>query len=86
MFNFFDEIKDKCHDMQNKVMPYKIILVGDYLLYFEGKNKLITLGSSEVVFKAKDNIISVLGDELKIKEIQTDTLTIIGKIKSIESV
>ena len=84
MFNFFNELKDKCYELKGKITPYKLIEMGDFLVYFEGENKLITLSADEIVFKSKSDIISVVGKDLKIKSIQEDNITIIGKIKKIE--
>ena len=84
MFNFFDEIKDRCSELKDRTSPYKIVEMGDFLVYFEGENKLMTLTSSEIVFKSKKDIISVCGENLKIKDIHNDNLTIVGKIQKIE--
>lgn len=61
-------------------------MLGDYLLYVEGFASIITLSSEAVVFKVKTGVISVFGDNLSIKEITPNTITICGKIKQVERV
>ena len=86
MFNFFDEIKSKCKCAKDAIFPYKIIQLGNQIVHFVGNNKLMTFTSTEIVFKTNNDIIMVVGDNLYIKDIQQDCLTIMGKIQKIERV
>lgn len=86
MFNFFDSLKQKYQIIQSKISPEQSVMLGDYLLYVEGFASIITLSSEAVVFKVKTGVISVFGDNLSIKEITPNTITICGKIKQVERV
>ena len=84
MFNFFNEIKEKCNEIKSLVLPYKIIQLGGHMVYFEGMAKLITISSKEVIIKASSDIISIVGEKLQVKEMAEDNLTIIGKVFKVE--
>lgn len=86
MFNFFDELKKKYKVVCEKLIPYQIVMMGNYLLYYEGVAQIMTLTTNAIVFKVKDGVITVKGEELEIKDITSNTLTIIGKILSVERV
>ena len=86
MFNFFNELKKKYLSISNKICPYQMVMMGDYLLYVEGNVTIMTLSTNNIVFKLKDCICTVCGMGLGIKEITENTLTIIGKISQIERV
>lgn len=86
MFNFFDSLKQKYQIIQSKISPEQCVMLGDYLLYVEGFASIVTLSSEAVVFKVKSGVISVFGDNLSIKEITPNTITICGKIKQVERV
>lgn len=84
MFNFFDEIKNKCKNVQEKIAPYQCVLIGSYLLYVEGFSALMTYTEKTIVFKVKGGIITVCGDNLSLKELSLNTITIQGKIVHLE--
>ena len=86
MFNFFDEIKTKFKDVQGKIAPYECVMLGGFLLYVEGFLSLITYSPETVVFKVKGGAITVVGNNLTIKEMSPSTITISGKISKVECV
>ena len=86
MFNFFHELKSKCKEFQNRLSPYQVIMVGDYILYVEGKINLMTLSEETIVFKVTDGVIIVNGKKLALKDISENTITITGKICGWEKV
>lgn len=86
MFNFFLELKNKCNNLKDKIVPYQLVMVGDSLLYVEGKITLMTLSMETIVFKVDNLIITVSGKNLTLKDITQNTITIVGKICSWEKV
>lgn len=86
MFNFFDELKAKYDKCINKISPYQMVMMGDFLLYFEGELTIMTLTTESIVFKVKGGVCTVSGKGLQIKDITSNTLTIIGKIETVERV
>ena len=86
MFNFFSELKNKCTNLAKKIAPHQIVMVGDYLMYVEGKLNLMTLSAENIVFKVNGGVIIVKGKNLNLKDISENTLTIAGKICSWEIV
>ena len=61
-------------------------MLGDYLLYMEGFSGIITLSQDSVVFRVKSGVVSVFGENLSIKEMSPNTITVCGKIKQVERV
>ena len=80
MFNFFSEIKNKFKETMSKTSPYQIVTMGDFLMYVEGAINLMTLSKENIVFKVNGGVIVVSGENLSLKEITTNTLSIVGKI------
>lgn len=84
MFNFFNEIKNKYKNLENKLAPFQCVMLGNFLLYVEGFKSLISYTDDLVVFKVKEGVITVSGENLFLKEMSCGTITIEGKIKSME--
>ena len=86
MFNFFSEIKKGVSEIKGKISPYQLVMVGDNLLYVEGKINLMTLSQEVIVFKVDGGVIIVNGKNLGLKELTENTIKIFGKICSWEKV
>ena len=86
MFNFFSEITGKFADAKKRITPYQIVMVGDFLMYIEGKISLMTLGRENIVFKVADGVVIISGKDLTVKDISKTTLVICGKISSWEKI
>lgn len=84
MFNFFNEIKSKFKGMQDVVLPYQSIMLGNFLLYVEGFSSLITYTKETIVFKVKSGVLTIFGKDLQIKEMSPSTITITGTISQVE--
>lgn len=80
MFNFFSELKEKCENLKDKISPYQIVMVGDFLFYLEGDLTLMTLTKENIVIKVKNGVIIITGENLSIKDLTSNTITILGKI------
>lgn len=81
MFNFFDEIKK---ELNVSLEDYQCVLLGGNVLYVEGHKGLVKLSSELVIFKTKKKLVSVSGQNLKLKVLSKTTLSIIGEIEHIE--
>ena len=86
MFNFFAELKERFVDIKDKVNPYQIIMMGDFLMYVEGIVSLMTMQKESIVFKVNGGVIIVSGKDLNIKDLTNNTLAITGKIFSWEKI
>ena len=86
MFNFFDSLKQKYKVLTDKISPEQCVMLGDYLLYVEGFTGIVSLADTAVVFRVKSGVVSVFGENLSIKEISPNTITICGTIKQVERV
>lgn len=84
MFNFFNEIKSKFKGMQDVVLPYQSVMLGNFLLYVEGFSSLITYTKETIVFKVKSGVLTIFGKDLQIKEMSPSTITITGTISQVE--
>lgn len=84
MFNFFNEIKSKFKGMQDVVLPYQSVMLGNFLLYVEGFSSLITYTKKTIVFKVKSGVLTIFGKDLQIKEMSPSTITITGTISQVE--
>lgn len=84
MFNFFNEIKSKFKGMQDVVLPYQSVMLGNFLLYVEGFSSLITYTKETIVFKVKSGVLTIFGKDLQIKEMSPSTITITGAISQVE--
>ena len=82
MFNFFSEIKNELK-LPSFEEGYNLVNINGKAVYIEGHKGLVSLSDELVRFKVKDKIISVTGEELKLKILSSVTLSITGEIKSI---
>ena len=82
MFNFFSEIKNELK-LPNFEGGYNLVNINGKAVYVEGHKGLVSLSNELVRFKVKDKIISVNGRELKLKILSSVTLSVTGKIDSI---
>ncbi len=85
MFFLFDEISKMSGlpmDMINK--GFRMINFSNRAVYIEGYTALIDAEPNEIGVKLKKGIIKLNGDDLKIKNMNLDTLLVTGDIKQIE--
>ena len=67
-------------------LNYRIINLGGNSLYLEGIRSVVSLCENEMLFQLKKNSIKVVGEELKIKYLDSSTCVIVGKIKAVEEI
>ncbi len=82
MFNFFSEIKNELK-LPNFDGGYNLVNINGKAIYVEGHKGLVSLSEQMVKFRVKDKIISVEGEDLKLKILSSVTLSITGEIKNI---
>lgn len=84
MFNFFNEIKSKFDLAVEGINEYKIINISNKILYVEGQKGIIAITDSLINFKVYHAVITIYGNNLKVKECTNDTLAICGEILKVE--
>lgn len=85
MFNFFQEIKKELK-LPEIDGSYNIVNINGKAVYVEGQKGLVSLSDNLVMFKVKSKIVNVYGSNLKLKELSSQTLSIVGEIDKIEVV
>lgn len=85
MFSFFEEIA-KLSGMSYDVFNnnFKIINFGNKVIFIQQYKNIITFENVEITIKLKHGIVKVLGENLKIKNMNEGSIIISGNIKSLE--
>ena len=85
MFSFFEEIA------KLSMVPYevfnsnfKIINFGNKVIYIEQFKNIVTFEPTEITVKLARGIVKILGENLKIKNMNTSSIIISGNITSLE--
>ncbi len=85
MLNFLEEISYLTglpFDYINN--GFRVINLSNRAVYVEGFTALIDVCSQEIGIKLKKGIIKLLGDNLKVKNMNLETIVVTGDIKSVE--
>lgn len=85
MFNFFDELKSSLNLTFDAVGSFNLVNISNKVVYIEGQKGILKISSEQIIVKVKSGQICITGQDLVIKRITNTTLTIIGKIKQMES-
>lgn len=85
MFNFFNELTSSLNLEFDAVGSFNLVNISNKIVYIEGQKQILKISSEQVIVKVKNGEIHITGQDLVIKRITNTTLTIIGKIKQIES-
>ncbi len=86
MFNFFDEIVSDFGLEVDFVNSFNLINMSNRLVYVEGQKGIVLISDDAISFRVKKGIVTICGQNLRIKRITNTTLTLVGNIKKIESV
>ncbi|MBE7076890.1 MAG: hypothetical protein E7374_03240 [Clostridiales bacterium] len=62
---------------------YRIVNVGGKSLYVEGIKNLVDLKSEQIQFGLKNHLLTIVGNNLKIKYLDKTTAVIDGEIKEV---
>lgn len=64
---------------------FRIINLGGNSLYVEGIKSVISFAENEMRFQLKKNMLVVMGQNLKVKYLDSSTCVITGEIKVVET-
>ncbi len=85
MLSFLDEITSLSglpFDYINN--GFRVINLSNKAVYIEGFTALIDVTNFEIGVKLKKGVVKLLGDNLKVKNMNLQTIIITGDIKSVE--
>ena len=85
MFKFFDEIALKTglpFDILNK--GFRLINFSNNAIYVEGFTNIVSFETNEIKIKLKKGIVKITGENLKIKNMNLQTIMVVGSILTVE--
>ena len=85
MFNFFNELIGDYGLEISHANKFNLINLSNKLIYIEGHQGVISIAQNIVTVRVKKGVIVISGNNLKIRQITSNTLSVSGEIKSIES-
>ena len=86
MFSLIDEFLDD-REVRTKALSknnFKYVNFNGEVMYFQNFKDIITFSPDEVVLKLFSGEVSIIGTNLKIREISQRYIALSGKIKSVE--
>lgn len=86
MFSLIDEFLDD-REIRTKALSknnFKYVNFNGEVMYFQNFKDIITFSPDEVVLKLFSGEVSIIGTNLKIREISQRYIALSGKIKSVE--
>lgn len=86
MFSLIDEFLDD-REIRTKALSknnFKYVNFNGEVMYFQNFKDIITFSPDEVVLKLFSGEVSIIGTNLKIREISQKYIALSGKIKSVE--
>lgn len=85
MFSFFEEIAELSGlPFQVFNNSFKVINFGNKAIYIENFKNIISFESIEIVVKLSSGIVKISGENLKIKNMNLDSIIVVGDIKGLE--
>ena len=81
MFGFLEEVSNLSglpFDIINK--GFRVINLSNRAVYIEGFVALVEVEKTEINIKIKKGIVKILGEELKIKNMNLNTILVVGKV------
>ncbi len=81
MFGFLEEVSNLSglpFDIINK--GFRVINLSNRAVYIEGFVALVEVEKTEITIKLKKGIVKILGEELKIKNMNLNTILVVGKV------
>lgn len=81
--SFFNEIAAALGlDKSSVANGYQIINYNGDAVYAEGFKRVLSIGAEEVVLGLKKGRVTIVGEELSVKELSGNTVIVCGKIVS----
>ncbi|MBR4003166.1 MAG: YabP/YqfC family sporulation protein [Clostridia bacterium] len=85
MYDFFEEIVNLSGlplDIFNK--GFRVVNLSNRTVFIEGFVNIVSFESTEIIIKLKRGIVKVQGENLKIKNMNLETILIVGSITNLE--
>ena len=85
MYDFFEEIVNLSGlplDIFNK--GFRVVNLSNRTVFIEGFVNIVSFESTEIIIKLKRGIVKVQGENLKIKNMNLETILIVGSIINLE--
>ena len=79
--SFFDDIKYR--STAGKALIYSAVIFGGESVFIEGITRVVTVSGSKMEFSAGKKLITVLGENLEIDELETETVIVKGRIRGV---
>ena len=84
MFNFINEISELSGLPINEAAGgYKYINLGGRSVYVQNYKDVLSFSNEEIVLKLKDGELKIVGEDLNIKDLNLNSITIKGNILSV---
>lgn len=86
MFSFFSDIIAKIGLEESSVLDgFRLVNFSNRAVYLEGFIKIVTFENTNISFKMKKGILKINGEDLVIKNLNTNTVLVCGNIGQVES-
>ncbi len=72
-------------DVSTLVGEFKLTLIGTRALFIQNYIKILNYSSNKIVFKIKNDILTVVGENFEIKEMGKQEIIVVGTVFSILS-
>ncbi len=85
MFSLINEVTSafSIKDMKNSAQ-YKIINLGGKCLYVQGYKSVEKFSDTAINLKLKNAVMFIKGENFSVKELDSSSIYILGKVKSVE--
>lgn len=64
-------------------LRFQVVMFGDSAIYLEGVRPLV-IGDERITFRTRSQLLTVNGESLSICEYFDESVSVVGKIKSVE--
>ena len=86
MFSFFSDILERTGLETSCVLDgFRLVNFSNKAVYLEGFLKIITFENTNISFKMKKGILKINGEDLIIKDLNSNTVLVCGSIGLVES-
>ena len=86
MFSFFSDIIEKIGLEESSVLDgFRLVNFSNRAVYLEGFIKIVTFENTNISFKMKKGVLKINGEDLVIKNLNTNTVLVCGNIGQVES-
>ena len=86
MFSFFSEMVEKSGlPMDTILNGFRIVNLSNKMIYVEGFLKIVTFETNLINLKMKKGMLKINGDNLTIRNLNTNTALVCGEIVGVES-